>query len=316
MLNQLQQIFPNWLVIKPHKLEKIGGLWIPQSANLDFENFTGTIVKMCTELRYEEGNANSMPWDVDLELKHGDTVWYNPLCNHEARPRSETNRFGKGQGFEENGQFYMFVHYQDIFIAKRGDEIICPNGYILGEPVDDTKKYSIILINQPENFKNRCIIRHTGKPVKEYMFGKEVAVAPDDTTIQDGDEVLLMPFGGISLDENRKEIDGGKSFYRFRRRDILAKIVDGVLLPVSDRIFVKEDCGEKVTKAGIILLPDAELRKDGRWGTVECFGGLCRSTTEGQRIYYNHSDSIEIEFNGVKLKAIRERDVLLDKETL
>lgn len=309
----INNVFANWLVIKPHNLEKIGSLWTPDSANSDMLSFSGTIINMCQTLRYEEGTNHTMLWDVDIELKTGDKVWYNPLCNIEAHPKSKQNPHGEARGFEEDGEYYMFVHYQDIFVAKRGDDIICPNGFILAEPVKDSKESKIILINGQKSFKNRCVIRHIGCPVKEYKFGKEFeGVAPDDMSIKPGDEVLITPNGGILLDEARKEIDGGKSFYRFRRQDIIAKIIDNKLSPVSDRILIKEDNPEKILPSGLIL-PQTELRGDGRWGTVIGYGGLCRDTNVGDRVYFQHSKSIDVEFEGEKFKMTRECKILLNE---
>lgn len=305
----IENISANWLVIKPHNLEKIGNLWIPDNANKDMLSFSGTIKSMCKSLRYQDGTNHTMLWDVDIELKVGDTVWYNPLCNIEAQPRSKQNHYGEARGFEEDGEYFMFVHYQDIFVAKRGDDIICPNGFILAEPVKDFKDSKIILINGQKSFKNRCIIRHLGNPVKEYKFGKEEGVPIDDLSIKSGDEVLITPNGGILLDEARKEIDGGKSFYRFRRQDIIAKIIDNKLSPVSDRVLIKEDSPEEILPSGLIL-PKTELRGDGRYGTVVGYGGLCRNTQLGSRVFYQHSKSIDVVFNEEEYKMTREPMIL------
>jgi len=311
----IDNIQPNWLIVKPDNVEKIGGLWVPDTANKDWVNFSGTIVKICDSLRYEDESNHSMPWDVDLELMVVDKVWYNGICNSEARPRSKDNRFGEGRGFEENGEYYMFMHYQDVFVAKRGDRIICPNGFILAEPIEEIYSSKIILINQPETFKNRCIIKYIGEPIREYKFGRESAViAPDDPSIKAGDEVLIMPHGGILVDQYNKEIDA-KNFYRFRRHDIVAKIIDDKLFPVSDRILIKEENPEKVLKSGLILLDKTELRGDGRWGFVVGHGGLCRETNIGERVFYPNSEVIDLEFKGQKYKLCREFQLLLNDES-
>lgn len=312
----IDNLFPNWLIVKPHNITKIGGIWIPDNVNKDWVNFSGTVVKICGELRYEQGNENTMQWDVDKELMVGDTVWYNGICNMEAKPRSPQNKYGMGRGFEENGEYYMFMHYQDVFVAKRGDKVVCVNGFILGEPVkEDSYSGKIILINQPESFKNRCTIRHIGKPLREYKFGVEhQIVPPDDPSIKEGDEVLLMPNGGIGVDESRNGVEDGKYFYRFRRHDIIAKIVDNKLQPVSDRVLIKEENQDKVLKSGLILLDKTELRGDGRWGEVVGHGGLCRGTKNGQKVFYSHSESVDLEFDGETYQLCRERDILLEND--
>lgn len=290
----------NWLIIKPHQLKKLGNMWLPDIANLDMVNFSGTVVDMCESLEYNKLYKNTLFWDTDNELEIGDTVWYNPLCNQEL------NKMGRG--FEKDGELYMFVHYHDIFIATRNSNVVCTNGWILGEPIQG-KRSAIILPGGERIWSNHCRIRYVGKPVREYNFGDTSASGKDDPSITLEDEVILIPFAGILLDESRKDIDGGKSFYRFRRRDVLARIIDGKPEAVSDRVIMKPD--GSASKIGAIIIPEStETRKDGRWANIVSSGSFCKSK-KGERAYYKHSWAMTVHINEVPYEVSREQDVLI-----
>ena len=78
------------------------------------------------------GNYVTMPHDVDMEVLPGDIAY----CDYLAVQNAITNKFD-GKGFIENGEIYILIHYQNIFMVLRDDFPIMCNGYVLVEPTYD-----------------------------------------------------------------------------------------------------------------------------------------------------------------------------------
>lgn len=318
-LNQIRQLGANWLLVKPHQITKIGNIYIPDTSDKSMLSFTGEIVRCCDNLYYEEQSHNTMPWDVDLELKVGDTIHYNPFCNVDALPLSIDNPYGRGHGmYDDNGEFYMFMHYRDVFFAQRGNDIICVNAFVLGEYIDDVKESLIILLDKSNmSYRNRCKVVSVGAPAREYSFGlSDENFAPDDKSIEVGDELLLMPYMALPVDKHSKLLDRDKDFCRFRRRDVLAKITETELVPVSRWVVIEEPNGETTLPSGIILLDRNEAeKKDARRGKIISIGGMTRYSSVGDNVYYNHSDGIDVKYNDKHYKFVLETKILINNGT-
>ena len=87
-----------------------------------------------TYARYPYG-GESMPWDCEMELEVGDIVVHTFMERHDIM-NIEVE--------DEPGELYRMMPYDDIYVARRGDQIIPLNGYCLCEEVEKEKPSSII----------------------------------------------------------------------------------------------------------------------------------------------------------------------------
>ena len=88
-------------------------------------------------------SKNVLPWETKMELQPGDKAWVRPL----SVIGSEFTELIKITTREDK-QVYFLLSYEDFFVAKRGEEVICLNGYVLIQPnkEDLQKKFKHIIV--------------------------------------------------------------------------------------------------------------------------------------------------------------------------
>ena len=193
---------------------------------------TGEVVRLPSKLIFNDHkNINSMQWLTSIELEIGDKVW----CNWTAFRKAFDGK--KSLSFVCEGGLYLLINYGDVIVSKRGDDIICLNGYCLVEPIlqldlpenlrDEwlnklLKNDSIVpsTINKPSKLYGRVF--KLGKPNEEYM--EDAYSDGMDEDIQEGDIILFAKAADLLLEyELHKSLLGDRAFYKIQRR--LMKLV-------------------------------------------------------------------------------------------
>lgn len=143
---------------------------------------TGTVIKVPKKLYYsKEDTQYSMRWKTEIEIEVGDHVWLSPDTVNDYI-------------FRENGKYFRVIKYEDIIAAKRGNQIIIVNGYILLEPVHEETKVL--------NYKNSIQVKNLGKVkyigsknkeycIPEYVLFEETVFRSDPDGIDVGDVVMF-----------------------------------------------------------------------------------------------------------------------------
>lgn len=180
----------------------------------------GVVTKICNELIFEIGNPDSVEYDVDMELQVNDTVIFSYL--------SQINKFDRNEYIEDENYFYFFLNYDEIFVAKRNEDIICINGWNLIEPKEKIIKTSLEIgeaqINKSENWG---VVRHKAPAIRAYknlndsLDNHDIENMGNDD-IEVGDEVYFGESFAIPLQYPLyKTLD--KDYYRIQRKNILLK---------------------------------------------------------------------------------------------
>lgn len=301
----------NQVLIEPIKIEKAKGIYIPDSATQAqmYSNVSGIVKRVPEKPVYNRENPESLHVKLPFEIQEGDQVWFHFTCEPEARQK------GKYIGDD------FLVNYRDIYVAKRRGHIIPLNGFVLAEPLKPLEELfpamraagfvGLDKALDADDYKNRCRVTHLGQLIPEYKWGiDDEVIQPDDPSIQIGDELLLTPFVGNELEKLEHTLDENKSFYRFQRRDIVGKIINGTLQSVSDRLLIKAD--PVVEKIGNIFIPEiaeeSVVGRDGRWGTVINTGYLVKE--KATRIYFNQWRAMKVMFNKEEYFSVRQRHIL------
>lgn len=208
-----------------------GGIIIGFNTDWEFEDETDShagnlaeiyakVYRCPPRLYYERGDSLSMPWDTDMELQVGDTVFFNAI---ESRNSVEIICEGKT---------YKLLPYQDLYCAKRLGkiwrgvggataeyEVIMLNGYVLLERVYLENVSPLAVSKDAGIDKTRGIIRYVGSSPKEYQR-KEYSDIKD---LDVGDMVLFAPNSPLFLLERTTALstfDGDNLYWCVHRRRI------------------------------------------------------------------------------------------------
>lgn len=173
----------------------------------------GTVIKVCDHLVFNQKNSNSHPFDVDIEIKEGDTVIFHFLTIIQAKK--------DGKIFIEDGQMYVFMPYERVFCALRGEEVIPVNGYIFVRPDDEPlPKTNLVLPEISKKLsKNTGTVVHAGGKCRGY-YGIHMAHLGEDPEVNIGDKVIFSELDAIPLEyEFHAILD--RDLYRMQRKDVL-----------------------------------------------------------------------------------------------
>ena len=208
-----------------------GGIIIGFNTDWEFEDETDShagnlaeiyakVYRCPPKLYYERGDSLSMPWDCNMELQVGDTVFFNAI---ESRNSVEIVCEGKT---------YKLLPYQDLYCAKRlgkiwrgiggataETEVIMLNGYVLLERVYLENVSPLAVSKDAGLDKTRGIIRYVGSSPKEYQR-KEYSDIKD---LEVGDMVLFAPNSPLFLLERTTALstfDGDNLYWCVHRRRI------------------------------------------------------------------------------------------------
>lgn len=134
--------------------------------------------------QYEQNRfMGSMNWKTDIDVQVGDEVCFN----FQESINAYTYKF--------EDRYFKSIHYQDIIAAKRGDEYIMCNGYVLLEEMTETEE---ILGYSKENIiQGKGVIAYSGTPNHEYkiqerQYGKYAYRSDPKTPLKNGDIAVIL----------------------------------------------------------------------------------------------------------------------------
>lgn len=188
---------------------------------------TGEIVAVPTELQFGPTMMTAL---TELEIKKGDIVWYKYMAYVNAMP-GENQDIVKYYTTPNDEAYYILVDYQSLILAKRGEDVIPLNSYLIIEPLpgEDIWKSDVLeqAVTTKEFYKYSQtfgIVKYAGTPVIKYWKDQYI---PDDSNINIGDIVAVdvacdTPF---EVDIHRTfERENQKPYWRVLRRDILGVV--------------------------------------------------------------------------------------------
>ena len=111
-----------------------------KEANPDKEDIQGKqAVRRGTVVKIAEKDLSYQGWDYDCEFDalEGDEVWFDATFTREMITEGEG-------GCIIDGKVYLSISKKSIYAAKRGDEIVSLNGYIIGKFLSNERKIGSI----------------------------------------------------------------------------------------------------------------------------------------------------------------------------
>jgi hypothetical protein len=174
----------------------------------DLAEVCSKVYKLPQKLYYNREDISvTMPWDCDMDLQIGDMVWFSVLESRNAT------------AIRCEDYYYKLIPFRDIITAKRGNEVIMLNGFVLLDKVYTENKSALAISRQGDVDQTKGIVRYIGKPNKEYIMDNYV----DFIDLEIGDEVLLSPKTPLINLERKSylaKFDGDKLYWYVQRRRI------------------------------------------------------------------------------------------------
>jgi hypothetical protein len=171
----------------------------------DMAEVHGTVIKCPVGLRYDKDDPSSMSWKTKMMLKEGDEVWFNFISSAHAN------------GFLIDGDYYLFIPYGDCFVAKRGEEVIPLNGFVLLSEVKKEEVSFLYLAEADGVDHRRGRVRYVGEPNAEYRLES----LSDEIEIAEGDIVQMKAgFTPYRLERQEYFADFGEMLWVIQRRNI------------------------------------------------------------------------------------------------
>lgn len=173
----------------------------------DMAEVHGTVVKCPDKLYFNVDDPYSMSWLTIMALRIGDEVWFNFIVSTHSN------------GFTIDGEMYLFIPYADCFVAKRGEEVIPLNGYVLLSEVKKEQVSKVLyLADTDKTDVRRGLVRYVGEPNKQYRLDS----LSDDIEITEGDMVQIRSgFTPYHLERQKYFADfGDELLWVVQRRNI------------------------------------------------------------------------------------------------
>jgi hypothetical protein len=180
-----------------------------READLDKENIQDKqAVRRGKIIKVAEAELNNAGWDYECEFDgmEGDDVWFDATFTREMITEGEG-------GCIIDGKIYLMISKRSIYAAKRGDDIISLNGYIIGKLLGNERKLGSIHI--PDNDIQRVEVVIPPARTPRYSFPNIWT----NTEVKKGDVVCVRNVYATKLDPTLAKTT---DYVRFQSRVIMA----------------------------------------------------------------------------------------------
>jgi co-chaperonin GroES (HSP10) len=250
-------------------------------------------------------NADLMPWQTDVQISPGMTVWFDFMNAVTYEDESENE--------------YKLLDYDNIYVATfprvNGEEIdwaqpstdgkewVMPlNGFHLFERVYKKQRGRFDVFESEKVDTRHGVVKYVAKNNGDYSLpGQE-----DHIDLQVGDEVQFGQVPEVMLeDEYYCSFDGGTMYRRSQARNVELAWRDGELILPRGRYLIRQIPDEKITPSGIIL--PRENVKNHRGEVIVSSGDEIK---EGDVVCYLLNGGVPMEYKGEKLRLIKDDHIL------
>jgi co-chaperonin GroES (HSP10) len=167
----------------------------------------GTVVLLPEKLIDWEQDSTAMSWKTDMDVRIGDKVWFYGMMSQDCEKLSF------------KGRKFMVLSYEDLYLAKRGEEVIMLNGNVLLEPIIKTVKALSFEQRMEDNLFAK--VAYIGKNNYEYEHDKE-----DCPDLKVGMEVILHGYAVRHLEQEPYLFFDGKKYIICQNYEILGYLED------------------------------------------------------------------------------------------
>lgn len=180
-----------------------------READPDKEDIQGKqAVRRGKIIKIAEKDLGFSGWDYDCEFDavEGDDVWFDATFTREMITEGEG-------GYIKDGKVYLMISKRSIYAAKRGDEIVSLNGYVIGKILGNERKIGSIHVIENDLTRVQVVV----PPAKKPKYARSDFWT--DTEVKENDIVVVRKVYATPLDPTLAKTT---EYVRFQPRVILA----------------------------------------------------------------------------------------------
>lgn len=179
-----------------------------EAENVSEDNVGKQAVRRGTIVKVSEKNLTDGGWDFSCKFDGvvGDEVWFDATYTRDQMESAE-------KLFEKDGKTYILIPEQSIYAAKRGEEIVSLNGYIIGKVLPNDRTYGSLFLPEADIRRVEVVVEPAREPVYR---NKDIW---KNTKVKNGDVVCIRPHFATRLDPTLAQ---STEYVRFQSRIILA----------------------------------------------------------------------------------------------
>jgi co-chaperonin GroES (HSP10) len=171
----------------------------------------------------DEINKKIMPWECEIEIQKGDIVYFHFKASMDC--------LTEGKFLIINGEIHYLINYSNLFVAKRENEVICLNGFVLAERIDYNQellknrleKTGLIVPDIEKKDTQWGKVKYLGSPNLSYKHNKRI----DFKDLKVNDTIFFAKNADIPLEYSlHASFEGNKEYFRIQRCDILAVVFE------------------------------------------------------------------------------------------
>jgi len=169
----------------------------------------GVVIKVPEKFTYsEKPSLNTGDWDTTIEVIPNDLVYFDYLTGLECSK------------IECEDKLYYILPYHTLYVARRKEEVIPLNGYVLLEPIINKEGYKDFKFDREEG--KFATVAYAGSCNKKYRNKQYF----DDPAIKDGERVIYGKVSGLFLEEEEHSSFDGEKRFRVIQRCHLTGIME------------------------------------------------------------------------------------------
>ncbi len=284
-----------------------GEIYVPENYSDEAVNINriGTVVVPPKHLFFYRGDnknaeVNSSRWQTSVEIKKGDTVWFNHMDSMNA------------YRYTFKGRCFKTIKYDSIIAAKRGEDVIMCNGYVLLSEVKNKTEFQGY--SKEDLVQGKGVVSYSGSRNNAYnvpvgQIGSKIIYREDlHHKLKDGDlvEIFKEDYKHVRYleDENQARFEDRKMFLVVQR--YMIAMVNSK--PVDDRIIVEPFKSDDFTESGLKIMESAKIRANK--GVVVDIGGMVTQLEVGATVTYRKGSGTEVAIGDSDCVMLKEDNLL------
>jgi co-chaperonin GroES (HSP10) len=235
----------------------------------------------------EEAPAEFSPKSIDSHLlRSGDSVIFHHFV---AQDKNQ---------WMIKGKEYFQAHFEQIWAKVENEQLVPINDWLFLSPIEETADDLMFGNIQVRDYTQNK--QGVGICFAVSEFGRKMGILP-------GDKIHIIREADYQINI------GGQDLWRVRMQAIVCIERAGELVPLNDKVIIKEDERQDTAFVGNIMIPISERSKD-LYGTVQKVGKDVTVVQEGDNVGFLHGVFTKFEINDQPYAIVRKENIIYIQE--